>query len=78
MTIALSFIVIGLVRGNEWRPERLSLKKQLKLRCQEQNHSSGTDIALVRSGTSAVTGHPIPVSSFGQPSKDIIVLVDTC
>ncbi|XP_052179760.1 protein GLUTELIN PRECURSOR ACCUMULATION 3-like isoform X2 [Diospyros lotus] len=62
------FLHTGLTRENERderRFEKLSLRKQLKLKCQEQNMlaSPVSDKALVRTETKNDFGQPIPVGS---------------
>ncbi|XVE56785.1 hypothetical protein DITRI_Ditri04bG0038900 [Diplodiscus trichospermus] len=62
------YLFTGLVR-DEKKLEKLSLRKQLKLKCQEQNLSNlAHDKALVRAeaGTDV---EPIPLSSYGQPRR---------
>ncbi|KAJ6411560.1 GALACTOSE OXIDASE/KELCH REPEAT SUPERFAMILY PROTEIN [Salix viminalis] len=51
---------------DEWRPEKLSLKKQLKLKCQEQNRNSSVhDKVLVQIDTNSDFHHAMP--SNAQP-----------
>lgn len=49
----------------------MSLRKQLKLKCQEQNFIHAHDKALVRIGSGAGIYQPIVVPCFGQPGKHI-------
>ncbi|KAG2679516.1 hypothetical protein I3760_11G053300 [Carya illinoinensis] len=63
------YLHTGLIREKEWRLDKLSLRKQLKLKCQEQNFIHAHDKALVRIGTAADLYQPIVVPSFGQPGK---------
>jgi hypothetical protein len=57
---------------DEWRLEKLSLKKQLKLKCQEQNlNSSVRDKVLVQIDTNADIHHTLP--SYAQPGKKWII-----
>ena len=57
---------------DEWRPEKLSLKKQLKLKCQEQNRNSSVhDKVLVQIDTNADFHHAMP--SNAQPGKKWII-----
>ncbi|KAM1786570.1 hypothetical protein ACFX12_039329 [Malus domestica] len=53
--------------GLERKLEKLSLRKQLKLKCQEQNLASVHDRALGPVGTSADMSQPMPVP-YDQPS----------
>lgn len=63
------YLYTGLTREKEWRLDKLSLRKQLKLKCQEQNLSHANDKALVRIGRDADICQPIIVPSYGQPGK---------
>ncbi|XP_035543495.1 tRNA wybutosine-synthesizing protein 2/3/4-like isoform X3 [Juglans regia] len=63
------YLYTGLIREKEWRLDKLSLRKQLKLKCQEQNFIHAQDKALVRIGAGAELYQPIVVPSFGQPGK---------
>ncbi|RXH77423.1 hypothetical protein DVH24_023697 [Malus domestica] len=63
------YLHTGLARENESKLEKLSLRKKLKLKCQEQNLASVHDRALVLVGTSADTSQPMPVSFYAQPCK---------
>ncbi|XVF49936.1 hypothetical protein PTKIN_Ptkin04bG0056400 [Pterospermum kingtungense] len=57
--------------GDERRLEKLSLRKQLKLKCQEQNLSNLVqDKAIVRIEVSNDVHQPIPLSSYGQPRRE--------
>lgn len=60
-------IILGLMREHERRLEKLSLRKQLKLKCQEQNQTPGHDKALVPVGVTAGMCQPMPISVYGQP-----------
>ncbi|KAK9267024.1 hypothetical protein L1049_027495 [Liquidambar formosana] len=52
------------------RLEKLSLRKQLKLKCQEQYlYPPLNDKTLIKFGTNADLCQPMPVASYGQPSK---------
>ncbi|OWM65219.1 hypothetical protein CDL15_Pgr008808 [Punica granatum] len=57
----------GLVREHERRLEKLSLRKQLKLKCQEQNPTLGHDKAIINVGVNAGICQPMPLSIYGQP-----------
>ncbi|XWS51247.1 hypothetical protein CRYUN_Cryun12cG0160400 [Craigia yunnanensis] len=64
-------VFIGLVVLDERKLEKLSLRKQLKLKCQEQNLSNLVhDKALVRIEVSNDVHQPIPLSSCGQPRRE--------
>ncbi|KAK4744129.1 hypothetical protein SAY87_010441 [Trapa incisa] len=60
------FLFTGLMREHEKRLEKLSLRKQLKLKCQEQNQTTGHNKAVVPVGVTAIMYQPIPVSIYGQ------------
>uniref|UniRef100_A0A2N9HE66 Uncharacterized protein n=1 Tax=Fagus sylvatica TaxID=28930 RepID=A0A2N9HE66_FAGSY len=62
------YLYTGLTREKEWRLDKLSLRKQLKLKCQEQNLTPH-DKALVRIGTGVDTYQPIIVPSLSQPGR---------
>ncbi|TQD72389.1 hypothetical protein C1H46_042080 [Malus baccata] len=68
------YLHTGLARENESKLEKLSLRKKLKLKCQEQNPASVHDRALVLVGTSADTSQPMPVSFYAQPCRQNIPL----
>ncbi|KAM1322928.1 hypothetical protein PS2_015413 [Malus domestica] len=68
------YLHTGLARENESKLEKLSLRKKLKLKCQEQNLASVHDRALVLVGTSADTSQPMPVSFYAQPCRQNIPL----
>ncbi|KAF8037371.1 hypothetical protein BT93_B0321 [Corymbia citriodora subsp. variegata] len=61
------YLHTGLTREQEPRPEKLSLRKKLKLKCQEQNLSLGHDKALVQVGVTTSAFQPVPLSIYGQP-----------
>ncbi|PPD97289.1 hypothetical protein GOBAR_DD05680 [Gossypium barbadense] len=62
------YLHTGLIVRDERKLEKLSLRKQLKLKCQEQNLSNlAQDKALVRIEVSNDVNQPIPLSSYGQP-----------
>ncbi|XP_061957076.1 uncharacterized protein LOC133678664 isoform X5 [Populus nigra] len=63
------YLHTGLTRlQDEWRMEKLSLKKQLKLKCQEQNlNSSVHEKVLVRIDTNADFHHTL--LSYAQPDR---------
>lgn len=59
------------------RLEKLSLRKQLKLKCQEQNLSPSLhDKALVKIGTYSDLCEPVPLLSYSQRSKQDFSLKD--
>ncbi|KAJ4713221.1 kelch domain-containing protein 3-like isoform X2 [Melia azedarach] len=62
------FLYTGLV--NERKLEKLSLRKQLKLKCQEQNLTPVHERALVRIDTISDAHQPTPLSSYGQPRRE--------
>ncbi|KAI3421534.1 uncharacterized protein J3R85_012231 [Psidium guajava] len=61
------YLHTGLTREQEPRLEKLSLRKKLKLKCQEQNLTLGQDKALVQVGVTTSTFQPVPLSIYGQP-----------
>ncbi|XP_024044023.1 kelch domain-containing protein 3 isoform X2 [Citrus clementina] len=61
------YLYTGLV--NERKLEKLSLRKQLKLKCQEQNFTPVHDRALVRIDTISDVHQPTPLLSYGEPRK---------
>ncbi|KAL3748624.1 hypothetical protein ACJRO7_009800 [Eucalyptus globulus] len=63
------YLHTGLTREQEPRPEKLSLRKKLKLKCQEQNLSLGHDKALVQVGVTTSAFQPVPLSVYGQPGN---------
>lgn len=65
----INFLILGLTSiRDERRLEKLSLRKQLKLKCQEQIlNSPVNDKALVRIDTSTDFHHTVP--TYAQPSK---------
>ncbi|XP_048443687.1 tip elongation aberrant protein 1 isoform X1 [Pyrus x bretschneideri] len=66
------YLNTGLARENESKLEKLSLRKKLKLKCQEQNLTSVHDRALVPVGTSADMSQPMPVSFYAQQCRQNI------
>nr|XP_048330190.1 uncharacterized protein LOC107419037 isoform X2 [Ziziphus jujuba var. spinosa] len=60
------YLHTGLTRETERRLDKLSLRKQLKLKCQEQNLTPVHDKALVRVGIDANMGPPATVPVYGQ------------
>ncbi|KAJ6888450.1 tip elongation aberrant protein 1-like isoform X2 [Populus alba x Populus x berolinensis] len=71
------YLHTGLTRvQDEWRMEKLSLKKQLKLKCQEQNlNSSVHEKVLVRIDTNADFHHTF--LSYAQPGRENFSLNQT-
>ncbi|XP_022737508.1 kelch domain-containing protein 3-like isoform X3 [Durio zibethinus] len=65
------YIYTGLVVRDERKLEKLSLRKQLKLKCQEQNLSNIVhDKALATIEVSNDVHQPIPLSSYGHPGRE--------
>lgn len=62
------YLYTGLV--NERKLEKLSLRKQLKLKCQEQNFTPVHDRALVRIDTISDVHQPTPLLSYGEPRRN--------
>ncbi|XP_022921955.1 acyl-CoA-binding domain-containing protein 6-like [Cucurbita moschata] len=63
------YLFTGLERENERKPEKLSLRKQLKLKCQEHNQNATHGRAMVQIGISPDVLQPISVQGFGAPYK---------
>ncbi|XP_019438940.1 PREDICTED: kelch domain-containing protein 4-like [Lupinus angustifolius] len=62
------YLYTGMARESGQRPEKLSLRKQLKLKCQEQNLSPVQNDVLVRYGVSADMRPLMTVLNCSQPS----------
>ncbi|GKV35488.1 hypothetical protein SLEP1_g43748 [Rubroshorea leprosula] len=61
------FLHTGLVIRDEGKLEKLSLRKQLKLKCQEQNLANPAhDKALVRIEMSSDIHQPVPLTTFAE------------
>ncbi|XP_038880676.1 host cell factor 2 isoform X3 [Benincasa hispida] len=63
------YLFTGLAKENERKPEKLSLRKQLKLKCQEQNLNASHGRAMVQIGISDDVIQPIAVQGYGAPHK---------
>ncbi|KAK7265876.1 hypothetical protein RJT34_33501 [Clitoria ternatea] len=61
------YLHTGIARESEQRPEKLSLRKQLKLKCQEQNLNSNQNQVLVRYGVGSDIGQIM--TAYSQPSR---------
>ncbi|XP_038724802.1 uncharacterized protein LOC120016289 isoform X1 [Tripterygium wilfordii] len=59
---------------DERRPEKLSLRKQLKLKCQEQNLAPMHDNALTRIENNPDVRHPMAFMGCGQPGRENLPL----
>ncbi|ONI08899.1 hypothetical protein PRUPE_5G207100 [Prunus persica] len=68
------YLYTGLTRESERRLEKLSLRKQLKLKCQEQNLTSFHDKPLVNVETGADMRQPMTVPFYAQPCRQNIPL----
>ncbi|XP_061364937.1 tip elongation aberrant protein 1-like [Gastrolobium bilobum] len=66
------YLYTGIARESEQRPEKLSLRKQLKLKCQEQNLNPGQNQVLVRYGVGADISPIMSVLNYSQPSRQNI------
>ncbi|KAI4343981.1 hypothetical protein L6164_011261 [Bauhinia variegata] len=66
------YLYTGLARETEQRPEKLSLRKQLKLKCQEQNLNTVQNRGLFRYGVGADVSQPMTVLGYSQPSRQNI------
>lgn len=65
------FLYTGLVVRDEGKLEKLSLKKQLKLKCQEQNFADPMhDRVLVSAEVSTEMNQPLALSSYGRPLRE--------
>lgn len=65
------FLYTGLVVRDEGKLEKLSLRKQLKLKCQEQNLANPMhDRALISAEMSTELHQPLALSSFGRPLRE--------
>ncbi|KAK7330276.1 hypothetical protein VNO77_24466 [Canavalia gladiata] len=63
------YLHTGIVRENDQRPEKLSLRKQLKLKCQEHNLNTSQNQVLVRYGVGSDVGQIMTVLNYSQPSR---------
>ncbi|KAI4335890.1 hypothetical protein L6164_014488 [Bauhinia variegata] len=68
------YLYTGLARETEQRPEKLSLRKQLKLKCQEQNVNTVQNQGLFRYGVGADVSQPMTMLGYSQPSLQNIPL----
>ncbi|XP_023531128.1 RING finger protein B isoform X1 [Cucurbita pepo subsp. pepo] len=68
------YLFTGLARESERKPEKLSLRKQLKLKCQEQNPNAIHGRAVVQNGISTDLFPPIPVQAYEVPYKHDVPL----
>ncbi|KAF7806276.1 tip elongation aberrant protein 1-like isoform X1 [Senna tora] len=62
------YLYTGLARESEQRPEKLSLRKQLKLKCQEQNLYPIQNRGLATYGVADIS-QPLTVLNYNHPSK---------
>ena len=67
----IHFLLLGFAKESEQRPEKLSLRKQLKLKCQEQNFSFVQHQAPIRCGVSSNISQPMIALDFSQQSKNL-------
>ncbi|XP_052723198.1 tip elongation aberrant protein 1 isoform X8 [Vigna angularis] len=65
----LYMLDIGIARESEQRPEKLSLRKQLKLKCQEQNPNPSQNQVLARYGVGSDMGQIMSVLNYSQQSR---------
>ncbi|KAG5153579.1 hypothetical protein AAZX31_05G019100 [Glycine max] len=63
------YLYTGIARESEQRPEKLSLKKQLKLKCLEQNPNPSQNQVLVRYGVGSDVGQIMTVLNYSQSSR---------
>ncbi|RDX97342.1 Kelch domain-containing protein 3, partial [Mucuna pruriens] len=63
------YLYTGIARESEQRPEKLSLRKQLKLKCQEQNLNPSQNQVLVKYGVGSDMGQIMTVLNYSQPSR---------
>lgn len=71
------YLHTGLIKESEQRLEKLSLRKQLKLKCQEQNLTPIHDKSLVRVGIGANIYQPVTVPVYGQAYIQNISLIQS-
>jgi len=67
-------LILGIARESEQRPEKLSLRKQLKLKCQEQNPNPSQNQVLARYGVGSDMGQIMSVLNYGQQSENLLSL----
>lgn len=70
------FWLLGIARESEQRPEKLSLKKQLKLKCLEQNPNPSQNQVLVRYGVGSDVGQTMKVLNYSQQSKTFFLCIN--
>ncbi|BAT76508.1 hypothetical protein VIGAN_01452500 [Vigna angularis var. angularis] len=63
------YLYTGIARESEQRPEKLSLRKQLKLKCQEQNPNPSQNQVLARYGVGSDMGQIMSVLNYSQQSR---------
>ncbi|CAJ1975402.1 unnamed protein product [Sphenostylis stenocarpa] len=63
------YLYTGIAWERENRPEKLSLRKQLKLKCQGQNLSLVQNPVLCGYEVGADSKHPMTILNYNQPSK---------
>ncbi|KAG2398905.1 uncharacterized protein HKW66_Vig0086140 [Vigna angularis] len=63
------YLYTGIAQERELRPEKLSLRKQLKLKCQEQNLNLVQNPVLCGYGVDAGSNHPMSILNYSQQSK---------
>ncbi|XP_014493373.1 rho GTPase-activating protein gacHH [Vigna radiata var. radiata] len=63
------YLYTGIAQERELRPEKLSLRKQLKLKCQEQNLNLVQNPVLSGYGVDAGSNHPMSILNYSQQSK---------
>lgn len=64
------FRLLGISRESEQRPEKLSLRKKLKLKCQEENLNPGQNQVMVSYGVGADISQAMTMFNYSQPSKN--------
>lgn len=69
--LSVYFSFSGLAKETERKLEKLSLRKQLKLKCQEQNLNANHGRAMVPIGVNADVFQPITVQGYGAPCKEV-------
>uniref|UniRef100_K7KW81 Attractin/MKLN-like beta-propeller domain-containing protein n=1 Tax=Glycine max TaxID=3847 RepID=K7KW81_SOYBN len=63
------YLYTGIARENEQRPEKLSLKKQLKRKCLEQNPNLVRNPVMCGYGVGAASNQPMEILNCSQPSR---------
>ncbi|KAG5049572.1 hypothetical protein JHK85_010675 [Glycine max] len=65
----MHYLYTGIARESEQRPKKLSLRKQLKLKCLEQNPNLVQNPVLCGYGVGADSNQPMSILNYSQPSR---------